>query len=299
MEKLTEMLRYMRPEGSVHQQLFCQRFLEPVFGDPDEHGNYVHIIMKESGAHPSVCFTAHHDTVHKQDGMQYVLVTDKRIITAPQSDCLGADCTTGVWLILGMIEANVPGVYVVHAGEEIGCWGSSALIRDNPEWLNKLDAVISFDRRGIDSVVTHQLGRRTCSDVFAKSLIDALGMGKFKPDPTGAYTDSNEYADVIPECTNISVGYYGQHTKAESQDLTFAYSLLESLIQANWDSLIIDRTPTTEFWSNYDYVGSSYKSNYDNLTELVEEYPEEVAAVLEDWGCDAEYLWSQIKVMRY
>ena len=60
---LIEMLRYKRPEGSVTQREFCKRFLEPTFGRPDKHGNYIHIV----GDKPNLCFTAHHDTVHKDD----------------------------------------------------------------------------------------------------------------------------------------------------------------------------------------------------------------------------------------
>ncbi len=74
MFSLVEMLRYMRPDGCEAQRLFCQRFLEPVFGYPDVHGNYIKIVSDETGQYPPVCFTAHHDTVHKQGGMQNVLV---------------------------------------------------------------------------------------------------------------------------------------------------------------------------------------------------------------------------------
>ena len=54
------------------------------------------------------------------------------------SSCLGADCTTGIWLIMNMIEAKViEGVYVIHAAEEVGCKGSRALVADDPEWLRQ------------------------------------------------------------------------------------------------------------------------------------------------------------------
>ncbi len=41
MYSIIEMLGYMRPQGSDAQQLFCERFIEPTFGKPDEHGNYI------------------------------------------------------------------------------------------------------------------------------------------------------------------------------------------------------------------------------------------------------------------
>src|SRR6056300_403287 len=105
MYSLIEMLRYKRPEGSLTQREFCKRFLEPTFGRPDDHGNYIHIV----GDKPNLCFTSHHDTVHKTDGMQKLVVTNDVVSVAnsKESNCLGADCTTGVWLMLGMIEEGV------------------------------------------------------------------------------------------------------------------------------------------------------------------------------------------------
>jgi hypothetical protein len=142
MHSYIEMLRYKRPEGSDTQKQFCERFLEPIFGKPDAHGNYVKIL----GDKPQVSFMSHHDTVHKDCGMQEVWVADDVVMS--NSNCLGADCTTGVYIMLCMIEMNVPGVYVIHAGEEIGCVGSRALVESNPDWFDHVKYAISFDRRG-------------------------------------------------------------------------------------------------------------------------------------------------------
>ena len=78
MYSLIEMLRYKRPEGSETQREFCQRFLEPMFGLPDRHGNYIMSVGKK----PNLCFTAHHDTVHKTEGMQKLLVINDVISIA-------------------------------------------------------------------------------------------------------------------------------------------------------------------------------------------------------------------------
>ena len=139
MYSLIEMLRYKRPQGSSTQQEFCERFLEPHFGLPDVDGNYILRI----GDNPKICFASHHDTVHKTEGLQQLVVTNNVVSVADPaiSSCLGADCTTGVWLMMGMIEQGIEGVYVVHAAEEIGCIGSSALVKSNPYWLTHIDAV--------------------------------------------------------------------------------------------------------------------------------------------------------------
>jgi hypothetical protein len=302
---LIEMLKYKRPSNSWSEEAFCRKYLEPVFGDPDEHGNYIKIIYEPVArgfVQPNVCFTAHYDTVHTLAGMQQVLVTGD-IVTALQSNCLGADCTTGVWLILGMMEKKIPGVYVVHSGEESGCIGSSALVKDNPDWLQYVKAVISFDRKGEESIITHQMGARTASDAFAISLSDALDMPSLRPDNTGSYTDSNEYAGVVSECTNLSVGYLYQHTAKESQNIFFAYLLLDKLISADWSKLVFERDASThKTYEDYGYYRNwgtvkrtTPKTNEEQLLDLIYDYPEAIAGILDGWDCDAEYLYDQIR----
>jgi hypothetical protein len=165
--------------------------------------------------------------------------------------------------MMGMIEQGIEGVYVVHAAEEVGCIGSAALVKSNPYWLTHIDAVISFDRYGDNSVITHQMGLRTASDDFAKSFADALDMPQLAADTHGSYTDSNEYANVVPECTNISVGYYGQHGVNETQDLEYADLLMYALTQADWTKLVISRDPSLyETYYEDDWWGQNWSRLY-------------------------------------
>jgi len=294
MHSLVEMLRYMRPEGTSTQREFCERFLEPVFGEPDEHGNYV----TQVGFEPHLCFTAHHDTVHKQEGMQKVVVTNDVVSVADSkvSSCLGADCTTGIYIILNMIEAGIEGTYVIHAAEEVGCKGSAALVDDMPDWLMYTQAVISFDRYGDKSVITHQMGMRTASDAFAKSFSDALNMPQLKADDGGSYTDSNEYSLLIPECTNISVGYYGQHGVNETQDLEYLDQLMLALESADWSKLVFKRDPSvieSLYYDKKSYAidNTKDKADVDGLMDLVIEYPQAVAEMLREYG------WTPMSLM--
>jgi hypothetical protein len=217
-------------------------------------------------------------------------------VTGFNSNCLGADCTVGVWLILEMIAANVPGVYVIHNDEEIGRQGAEKIvaayqkiksdittllnfpivkyrpadlkpwaelpfsermeIAPNSFWIDHVDIAMSFDRKAYHSIITHQRGSRTASDAFAASLSTLLspalvagGYPEYKADPTGSYTDSASYDKLIPECTNISVGYDGQHTKSETQDFTFAILLRDALITNGHNmndksKLIAERDPS-------------------------------------------------------
>ena len=308
--KLIEMLAYKRPQGSDTQKDFCIEYLHPVFGKPDKDGNYI----KSIGTKPNIAFTAHHDTCHMDDGIQVVVVQNDiaRLSANSTSNCLGADCTTGIWLILEMIRNKIPGLYLIHSGEEIGCVGSKALVKRNPKWLSNLDAVISFDRKGTKDIITHQMDHRTCSDAFADSLSRALGMGH-EPDPTGFFTDSNEYSYKVKECTNLSVGYYSQHSKAETQDLFYANNLLNALLTADWGSLVFARDPSVVEYaydmpsaygnSHYSYEPTQYKDyisdDWDELTEIVAEYPSQVANILKTYGLTVDDIIDEIGEKAY
>ena len=299
MYSLIDMLTYKRPEGTFTQMEFCERFLEPQFGLPDRYGNYILTI----GDKPRLCFTAHHDTVHKSEGMQKLLVIKDVVSVADPlvSNCLGADCTTGIYVILNMIEAGVEGTYVIHAGEEIGCIGSSALVKDDPDWLKHTDAVISFDRYGDKSVITHQSGYRTASDEFAASFSAAVGMPQLIADSGGSYTDSNEYMGVVSECTNISVGYYGQHTKSETQDLVYLDKLIDGLVSADWSKLVIARDPNEVedlyFGNLKDGWGwtSPTDKEVDNIEDFIRLYPREVAELLLEYGFNVDAMADEMQ----
>ena len=303
MHDLVEMMTYKRPEGSNTQKEFCSRYLEPLMGSPDVFGNYV----LQIGDKQEICFVAHHDTVHKTSGRQRLRVKDGFVTLRDKTkgECLGADCTTGIWLICNMINAKIPGVYVVHAEEEGGCVGSKALVESDPQRLDDVNYVISFDRYCKKSVITHQMGRRTASDKFAKLLAKTLEL-PLKPDPNGSYTDSNVYRTKVSECTNVSVGYYSQHSVEEKQDLVYAYKLLECLLSADWNQLQYYRDNTViEMGSPY---GSYYDDWYDDdyffghpprgyrydsdsrIYDIVMDYPEEVAELLEQLGYTADEL---------
>jgi len=290
MHSLIEMLKYRRPEGSKTQKKFCKRFLEPIFGKPDSHGNYI-LHVGES----NIMFTAHHDTVHNKDGMQKLTIKSDIVTTDDSnSNCLGADCTTGIWILLGMIESSVPGTYVVFAGEESGCIGSRALLDDWPLWLQDIYAVISFDRRGTESIVTHQCGFRTASDAFAVSLSNALDSPFMRPDDTGVYTDSEVFAECVPECTNISVGYLAQHSSKESQDLFFVNELLNRLIVADWQSLTIERVPEPQ--GIYLPQDNYKKNNLEELEKLCFDCPEEIASILDSYGITAYDIYEELGI---
>jgi hypothetical protein len=237
--------------------------------EKDEFGN-LFIQIGES----DVMFTSHLDTatsaltqvVHKFDG---------KIIKTDGKSILGADDKAGVVIMLNMIENNIPGLYYFFLGEEVGCIGSRKVAtKQKTEKIEGINKVISFDRRGTDSVITFQSSQRCCSETFGEALSKQLNLAdetfSYKNDPTGILTDSVQFIGIYSECTNISVGYKSEHTFSEQQDIEHLTKLAEACLLVDWNSLPVERDPSkTEYksyggysgydggWDDYDYGYSS------------------------------------------
>jgi hypothetical protein len=118
------------------------------------------------------------------------------------------------------------------------------------------DRIISFDRRDVGSIITYQSSSRCCSDDFADALCRELNQTRslsYKKDTGGVYTDSAEFTHLIPECTNVSVGYYKEHTTNESQDICHLTNLAEACVKVDWEKLPTKRNPETHEWKDYSY----------------------------------------------
>lgn len=327
-DDLLEMLRYKRPHDSVVEKAFIDRFIVPLGATPDGFGN----LWLDIGLNPEILFSSHVDTVHHDDGMQDVVVSAgfatavvnrvERERTAREledalkkfakdgempplpthksTNCLGADCTTGVWLMRWMILHGIPGRYVWHRDEESGGRGSSYVAKREPERLDGIKFAIAFDRKGYSSIITDQAGGMCASDEFAHSLADALGMN-MEPDPTGTFTDTANYTDLIPECTNISVGYFDQHGPKESQDLDFAERLLENLIAADFTSLVCKRQvgDRGDYYSSYYSKSGAVTTEMSKMEHLIMEYPDVIAQLFEAQGWSAADLEHSIEEILY
>jgi hypothetical protein len=238
--KFLQLTKYTYPHGT---EGFLQSYL-PVGYKKDAYGNYYYLI----GENPTTMFTCHLDTAcSKQVKVNHVQT--QNIIKTDGSSILGADDKAGMVVILNMIENKVPGLYYFFIGEEVGCIGSGKLAQDwvNSEFSYTVSKVISFDRRSDCSVITHQWYGRCCSDAFAEELSFRLnGTGqrlKLEPDDTGVLTDSAQFMDIIPECTNISVGYMYEHTTGEYQNIDFLQRLCKAVCLIDWETLPVERDP--------------------------------------------------------
>ena len=209
----------------------------------DNYGNY-YIKVGES----DTMFTSHFDSACRQHQkvriLQYKEDNSKFIISDAMT-ILSADDKAGVTIMLYMIENKIPGLYYFFLGEERGGIGSGMLAKEYHlnEQLNGINKCISFDRRNYHSVITHQGSARCCSDDFGKSLCDELNKNgmSMKLDNTGLFTDSANFTEYIPECTNISVGYFKEHTIDEFQNITFLEELCKACTNVKWDSLVVKK----------------------------------------------------------
>ena len=229
-------LTLKRPHGGDGEKALLQ-YIADNCGFPSETdpaGN-LHVDNTQGGAR--TLFIAHVDTVHRDDGVNIInKATGKYYagINAP----LGADDGAGVALLMHLLAHDVGGYYIFSVGEEVGGIGARYISQD-PYFLQYFDRAIAFDRRGTSDVITHQGFGRCCSDEFADSLSDALNNQGllYMPSDAGAYTDTAEFIDVIPECTNISVGYLNEHRNTETLDLRHYLDLADAIIAIDWESL--------------------------------------------------------------
>ena len=240
------------------------------FTSVDGAGN-LHIDNRIAGS--KTLFIAHVDTVHREVGANKIRKTATHWYAdgAP----LGADDGAGVAMLMHLIHADVKGYYIFSQGEECGGIGAKHIATHHTDLLAQFDRAIAFDRRGIDSVISHQGMGRCASDVFCQALANDLNAFDdtlmYSPDDTGVYTDTAEFTDIIPECTNISVGYYSEHGDQENLDIVHFEALSKAVLKVMWDSLPTDRDPTvpeyktykynTGWWSNYGVYGDATTHN--------------------------------------
>lgn len=286
---LMEILKSARPHGSKAEKRFARDYLDVIPGmESDSFGNR---FLKIAGDGDSVIWASHIDTVHRKGGTQKIRKRADLITLAADSKsrCLGADDGAGVWLMLQMITEGKPGVYIFHRAEECGGLGSDFIASYSANITADASAIISLDRFGFDSVVTHQ-GGRSCSDTFAQSLADGLGLDNLKPDDTGLFTDSANYVDVIGECTNLSVGYFGHHTTAESLDVGFICLLRSKLLALDSSALVIERAAGDSQWADDDDSDFRYNDNDSWIAEIDSQFHDMVQG--DKSAADSEYFYT-------
>jgi hypothetical protein len=189
---------------------------------------------------------------------------------------LGADDGAGVWLLYNMIERGVPGTYLFTTGEERGGVGAKVVRDHYSSFLSHFRRAITFDRKGTTSVISHQMAcGRCCSDEFAVALSGALSEGMFNssyvpeciyaPDSGGVYTDTAEFTQFIPECTNVSAGYRNEHGGSETLDVAYLKGLLETCLTLKWEDLPTRRDPKVIEYDDWDIGPKWWSKKYPTI----------------------------------
>ena len=300
MNKLHNILSYNRKYKGSGEKYIINEYIIPLnpiifHNDSNEPMAYVVCIGENTG----VLWSCHTDTVHRiNDNITHEISKinkptkhntskyEQEVYALAEHEtttCLGADNGAGMWLLLEMIEANVNGTYIFHTGEECGGIGSSYMANHQIEFLSQFTHAIAFDRRGTNSIITHQF-YRCCSDKFAQEFGDILyelsnAQIDLQLDATGVFTDTANYVGIIPECTNISIGYYNEHTKNEYLDLRYLQILRDAMIKFPRKQL-----PIYEF-SNYEYEYNPLTQNIkvetiEDIRDLVFNNPEDAVRLL-------------------
>ncbi len=239
----------------------------------DGIGNY-HLFIGES----DTLFSCHLDNYCTEKEKVNHVITDN-IIATDKTTVLGGDNKAGVTILLYLIEQKVPGHYCFFIGEESavaggGCFGSRSLAFHYKNLISNKKRAVAFDRRATGSIITRQGAQSCCSDVFAESLaiLFAEQGVEMKRDPTGYYTDTASFMEIIPECTNISAGVYHEHTKEEYQDIEYLEKIAIAAAKINWESLPVTREPKPWFNEVNDIENYQESEEDEYLFDIVRAY---------------------------
>lgn len=275
-------------------------------GTVDTFGNFIISV----GDNPTTMFSCHMDTVHRlhasvakgQPGRIWLVTVEdpdtsrrgwvygalkkmmgnstEAVFTPIE---LGADDKVGVYTMIKMVENNIPGLYVFHVGEEIGSPGSKGITTKTPGLVKGIQRCIAFDRKGYTDVISHQRSERCASkeftDAVATQLNDRIKSKtkeyQFVGEVRGLFTDSANYRELIPECTNIAVGYFNQHSGEESFDwYWYNQWFLPAILDIKWDELPVKRDPKAKEYT----VHTGHYGNYGARDYGVDMNVDKVAA---------------------
>lgn len=291
--RLIHILTWARPDKSRAEEEFVG-WLDDQLPDQAYFDKFGNIICKVGTS--ATLWSCHTDTVHKDGGRQALQWEGDtlKLANGKPGQCLGADDGAGIWLMLEMIAAQKPGLYVFHRAEEVGGLGSDYIAKNTPELLDGIKRAIAFDRKDVDSVITYQSCGRCCSDAFAEELAGRLNETagfEYTDDPTGTFTDTANYVDLVPECTNLSVGYDKQHGPLETQDVAHLYNLRAAVLGLDFEALPTERDPSEidTSWGSF-YSNDNYSTSETPMEKVLRERRFTLALYLQSKGYTPDQL---------
>jgi hypothetical protein len=275
--RLIDVLKTKRPTGTEYTtaKSILGNIANYVFDERNEF-MFAYIDVKNDTSVISTIFTCHLDTVERDTGNNDIQIIDN-MISVKNGGILGADDGAGICVLLHMIENKINGRYFFFSKEEIGGVSSKFAVHNHPELFEGVSRAIAFDRKGTSDVVVSQIGQEGCSPLFGLTLSDKLTElmpYEFEP-ASGVYTDTAEMFNCVPECVNVSVGYYNEHTSRESLDLTYLINLCNAVCVLDWNSLPTVRDcstlPKNVYNTRYLYDDLDYDLDcYDKMNDVDE-----------------------------
>lgn len=224
--------------------------------------------------------SAHMDTVveyvpkkqKKSDLKETVLENGNTMLNG--NGIIGADDKCGIYLILRILKENEhPINFVFSKDEEIGCLGIQDVLTDksNAEQIemNCLYCLV-LDRHGNKDICCS--GNNYGSIEFEDALVETSIANGFEYRPSDAlYSDADFLSEYI-STTNLSVGYYNEHTDKEYiilEELEIAYRYIKSILQ----EVVYRYEPPKFILDNFQYS--------DWRDYAYDEYPKDDYS---DWG---------------
>lgn len=209
---------------------------------------------------------AHTDTVQDDtDGklQKLVKIYNNRFLKG--YGVIGADDKCGIYIILQLLKTNEFN-FLFTVQEESGLMGSSYFMSKND--ISYIPYGLTFDRYGSSDILC------TSNDYGNQKFEDALEVvGRefgYRP-AMGVLSDADNISDQISTC-NLSVGYYGHHTKSEFVDINelenavnYAQAILDN-IQEKFEAP--DKRNSYKYYSGYGYYDDDYFTDIEELKEL-------------------------------
>lgn len=255
-----------------------KRFEKILKLDQSELKRYAKNCLKELGYNPiladgylyaegeiPVLLLAHLDTVHKEKPRD--IVYKDNFMTSPQG--IGGDDRCGVYAVLRIVKSLKCHVLFSEDEEKGGIGASKFSLSKLPSELEgKIKYCIELDRRGEKDAVFYE-----CDNDEFRKFIESTGYFK---EAFGSFSDICTVAPVL-DCSavNLSIGYFGEHTKSEYIDLRILEkNILEAkkIIQLECDRFIWIETKYSKFWSKYSGKYSGRYSYYDDWYDEEEDY---------------------------
>lgn len=234
--KFDEVVEKFRQLTTVNKRVIDVAYSESILSFGTIRDTVVDGVYYIKIGNPTVLYTAHYDTagdstvtLESKENMPHIMYNKGKGI-------LGADDKSGLTVLLFMIQHKIEGLYVFFGDEESGASQSKTWIDSGWEErygisTNSIKAAIAFDRKGYSDIIQTQRNKICCSMKYAEVLSSIFSMGGFNYRPSdGLYTDTANMIYKIPECTNISIGYFNQHTDKEEQDMLFLWRMVNFMV---------------------------------------------------------------------